>query len=543
MSNGIYTISKPQNEPVGGYLPGSKEKAALKRELARMAATPREIPLIIGGKEVRTGNIGTCVMPHNHQHVLGTYHMAGETETRQAIEAALAAGRQWADTPWHQRLAVFLKAAELLAKKWRPVLTAATILGQSKTVMEAEADAACELIDFFRFNSFFLRQILEDQPNNLPAEYNRMEYRPLEGFVLAVTPFNFTAIGGNLASSPAMAGNTVVWKPASTSVYSNYLVMQLLQEAGLPDGVINFVPGPGRIVGPIALDHPRLAGIHFTGSTTVFNQMWGTVGQNIGRYRSYPRIVGETGGKDFAFVHKSADLDQLVPALLMGAYGYQGQKCSATSRAYIPQNLWPEVKKRLVEQIATIKMDDPANFTTYMGAVIDQPAFNSISGYLQYIRDADRAEIIAGGGCDARHGFFVEPTLAVTDDPLFKTMQEEIFGPVLTVYVYPDGDLDKAVALCESTSEYALTGSIFARERAAITRLERAFTNSAGNFYINDRTTGAVVGMQPFGGARASGTNEKAGSQMNLMRWLSPRCIKENFNAPTDYHLPLMQEK
>lgn len=541
-NNAIARILKPQNEQVPGYLPGSPEKTALKARLAEMVQSEIEIPLIIGGRQVRTGNTGTCIIPHNHAHVLATYHMAGETETAMAIEAALEAKKQWERMPWEHRLAVFLRAAELITGPWRHTLNAATMLGQSKSVYEADADAACELMDFFRYNSYFARQILEEQPDTLPGTLNRMEYRPLEGFVFAVTPFNFTAIGANLPASPAMLGNTVVWKPASTAVYANYQVMQLLQEAGLPDGVINFLPGAGRQVGPLVMNHPMLAGVHFTGSTAVFNQMWRTVGENVGHYRSYPRIVGETGGKDFLFAHPSADAEVLAAALIGGAFSYQGQKCSATSRAYLPESLWPAVRSRLVEEVATLKVGDVADFSNYMGAVIDQPAYDSIKAYIDHARQAEDAEIIAGGACDDSLGYFVQPTVIVTTNPLFKTMQEEIFGPVLTIYVYADGEYDEALTLCESTSVYALTGAIFARDRSAIVEMEERLAYSAGNLYINDKTTGAFVGLQPFGGGRASGTNEKVGSKQNMSRWLSPRIIKENFSPATDYRLELMQE-
>lgn len=542
MTNAISHISKPTNERVPDYLPGSFEKKALKAKLAELQQSTIEIPLIIGGRAVYTGRTGTCIIPHNQSQVLASYHMAGEKETALAIETALTAKKQWENTPWEHRLAVFLKAAELISGPWRSTLNAATMLGQSKSVYEADADAACELMDFLRYNSYFARQIFESQPDSVPGVFNRMEYRPLEGFVFAVSPFNFTAIGGNLPTSPAMLGNTLVWKPASTAVYSNYQVMRLLQAAGLPDGVINFLPGPGSVVGSQVMTHPMLAGIHFTGSTAVFNHMWHTVGVHAGRYRSYPRIVGETGGKDFLFAHPSAEVDELVAAIIGGGFSYQGQKCSATSRAYIPASIWPAVKTRLIEQVASIQVGDVADFTNYMGAVIDQPAFDSIKGYIDFARQADDAEIVAGGACDDRVGFFIQPTVIVTTNPLFKTMQEEIFGPVVTVFVYADKDYEGALALCESTSNYALTGAIFARDRAAIVDIEKQLCYSAGNLYINDKTTGAFVGLQPFGGARASGTNEKVGSKLNMTRWVSPRTIKENFRPSNDYRLDLMQE-
>ena len=542
MSNGVYRILNPKNEKMLGYLPGSEERQGLKARLAELREAAVEIPMIIGGREVRSGRVGRCIIPHDHARVLATYHMAGEAEVRMAVQSALDAGRAWAETPWDHRLAVFLRAAELISGPWRHTLNAATMLGQSKTVCEAEADAACELTDFFRFNSYFLRQILEEQPESVQGILNRMEYRPLEGFVFAVTPFNFTAIGGNLPGAPAVAGNTVVWKPASTAVFSNYYVMKVLEAAGLPDGVINFIPGPGSEVGPAVLAHPMLAGVHFTGSTAVFQEMWRTVAGNLDGYNGYPRLVGETGGKDFAFVHPSAEVDALIPALVAGAFSYQGQKCSATSRVYLPESLWPGVRPRLLEAVAGIRMGDPADFTHYMGAVIDRPAFEKIYGCLRFVRESDKAEIVAGGECDDAGGFFIRPTVIATQDPGFRTMREEIFGPVLTVFVYPDGDLEKALGLCAATSRYALTGAVFARDRAAIVAMERRLRHSAGNLYINDKTTGALVGCQPFGGSRMSGTNDKAGSRLNLLRWLSPRAIKENFNPPRDYRFGLMRE-
>lgn len=542
MPNTICRLLKPTNEQVPGYLPGSPEKKALKEKLTELQQSTIDIPLIIGGREVRTGRTGACIIPHNKAHVLGTYHLAGEEETAMAIQAAMEAKQAWEETPWEHRLSVFLKAAEMISGPWRQTLNAATMLGQSKSVYEADADAACELMDFFRYNSYFARQIMEEQPDSVPGVFNRMDYRPLEGFVFAVTPFNFTAIGGNLPTSPAMLGNTVVWKPASAAVYSNYQVMRLLMDAGLPDGVINFLPGRGASVGPIVMTHPMMAGIHFTGSTAVFNQMWRTVGENVGRYRSYPRIVGETGGKDFLFAHPSADVQSLAAAIIGGGFSYQGQKCSATSRVYIPESLWPKLKPRLIEQVTAIQAGDVTDFTNYMGAVIDQHAFDSIKSYIDFARQADDADIIAGGECDDRVGFFIQPTVIVTTNAAFKTMQEEIFGPVVTVYIYADELIDEALSLCETTSDYALTGAIFARDRAAIVDMESRLRYSAGNLYINDKTTGAFVGLQPFGGSRASGTNEKVGSKQNMTRWLNPRTIKENFMPATDYRNELMRE-
>lgn len=541
MSNAVAKIIKPVNEQVLPFLPGSPDRASLKAKLQEMKQQKIDIPLIIGGKEVRTGNTANCIIPHNKKHVLATYHLAGEKEIRMAIEAAVEAKKAWEKMPWEHRLAIFMKAAELLGGPWRDTLNAATMLGQSKTAYEADADSACEIMDFFRYNAFFMRQIIEEQPECIPGIFNRMDYRPLEGFVFAVTPFNFTAIGANLPTSPAMVGNTVLWKPASTSVYSNYFLMRLLEEAGLPAGVINFVPGPGSVVGPIVLADKNLAGIHFTGSTGVFNDMWREIAANLEKYIGYPRIVGETGGKDWVFAHSSADVDALVTAIIGGGYSYQGQKCSATSRVYIPESLWPEVREKLLAEMATIKVGDVEDFTNYMGAVIDQKAYDSIKSYIDYAREAADAEIIFGGGCDDSVGFFIDPTLILTTNPRFKTMEEEIFGPVVTIFVYQDHDLDGAIDLCDKTSPYALTGAIFSQDRMALVDLEKRLSYAAGNLYLNDRTTGAFVGLQPFGGARASGTNEKLGKQ-NMSRWMSPRTIKECFNPSKDYRIGLMVE-
>ncbi|WP_022663786.1 L-glutamate gamma-semialdehyde dehydrogenase [Desulfospira joergensenii] len=542
MSNGMYKITKPENEQVLSYLPGSPEKMELKKCLERMISDPVEIPLIINGREIRTGITGTCIVPHEKSRILATFHKAGPREIEMAIQASLDAKKKWMAMDWDHRLAVFLKAAELISGKWRQILNAATMLGQSKTVYEADADSACELMDFFRFNAYYVRQLLEEQPRCSKGMFNRIEYRPLEGFVFAVTPFNFTAIGGNLPTSPAMSGNTIVWKPASTAVLSNYYVMKLLQEAGLPDGVINFIPGDGSIVGPAVTAHPMLAGIHFTGSTATFNSLWKSVAKNLETYRSYPRIVGETGGKDFLFAHASADSVSLVHAIIGGGFSYQGQKCSATSRVYIPQSLWNQVRQGLEKEMADLKTGDVEDFTHYMGAVIDQKAFDTISSYIDRARSSEKAEILMGGNCDDSQGFFVSPTIIETSDPHFITMEEEIFGPVVTVFVYEDGDFEKTLDLCESTSPYALTGAVFARDREVIQEVEKRLAYSAGNLYINDKTTGAFVGLQPFGGARASGTNEKVGSKQNISRWMSPRTIKENFNPAKDYRLPLMEE-
>ena len=543
MSNALFYLEESQNEPTLDYRPGSLEKGVLKNQLAKMRGTEIEIPLIIGGKEVRTGNTGKCIIPHNKHHVLATYHKAGEKEVQAAIEAALDVKHEWENVPWEHRAAIFLKAAEMIAGTWRPVLNAATMLNQSKTVYQSEIDAACEVIDYLRLNAYFMTQIYKDQPFSSPGGWNRMEYRPLEGFVFAVTPFNFTAIACNLVASPALMGNVVLWKPASTAIYSGYYLMKIFEQAGVPAGVINFLPGSGGQVGTPAMNNEWLAGIHFTGSNGVFNDMWETVAANIRKYRAYPRIVGETGGKDFVFVHNSADIDSLVAALIRGSFEYQGQKCSATSRAYIPESLWPEIKGKLLSEIASIKMGDVEDFTNFMSAVIDQAAFNTIKSYIDYARNSSEAEIIAGGKCDDSQGFFIEPTVILTTNPKFKTMEEELFGPVLTIYIYKDNELEQALRLCDETSPYGLTGSIFASDRKAIVELEKRLRHAAGNFYINNKTTGAVVGQQPFGGSRASGTNDKAGSKINLLKWTSIRTISETFIPPADYRYPFLAEK
>jgi len=542
MSGRQTDIIHPVNEPVLGYLPGSAERAALKAELIRLREETIDIPLIIGGQEIHSGETGECRIPHHHRHLLGTYQRAGDSHTHLAIDAAAHAAPGWAQTRWEDRLAVFQKAAELISGPYRMQLNAATILGQGKGVFQAEIDAACELADFLRFNAHFAAQIYRQQPFSVPGERNQLEYRPLEGFVLAISPFNFTAIAGNLAAAPAMLGNTVIWKPASSAVYSAHLLMQIFQEAGLPDGVLNFLPGSGRAIAATALADPALAGVHFTGSTTVFQSIWQTIGRHITRYRNYPRIVGETGGKDFVILHPSADQRAAVTALIRGAYEYQGQKCSAASRAYIPQALWESVCSDLTGAIQDIKMGSPEDFSTFVNAVIDQAAFDKITGILNDVKSHPDARILAGGRGDAGEGYFIEPTLIQADQPDFRTMVEEIFGPVLTVFVYPDEAYEETLKLCDQTSIYGLTGAVFARERQAITTARRILVNAAGNFYINDKPTGAVVGQQPFGGARASGTNDKAGSMLNLSRWLSPRTIKENFNPPLNYRYPLMEQ-
>jgi 1-pyrroline-5-carboxylate dehydrogenase len=543
MSNAIFSIPVPGNEPVRSYAPGSAEKKSLKKRLDEMMAEEIEIPILIGGREVRTGNLGTAVCPHDHKHVLARYHQAGAAEVQAAADAARDAWHDWSETSWEARAAVLLKAAELLAGPWRDTLNASTMLNQSKTVFQAEIDSACELVDFWRYNPYFMRHLYTDQPLSPTGVWNRVEYRPLEGFVFAVSPFNFTSIGGNLPTAPALMGNTVLWKPASTSVLSNYYIAKLLQAAGLPDGVINFIPGKASKVGDPVLAHPDFAGIHFTGSTPVFQDMWKTIGANIPSYKSYPRIVGETGGKNFVFAHPSADVPALVAGLIRGAFEYQGQKCSAGSRAYIPSSLWPEVRERMVAELEEVRMGSPVDFRNFVAAVIDEPSFDRIMGFIDHAKSSSEAEIVAGGNGDKSEGYFIEPTVVKTTDPHFRLMTHEIFGPVLTVFVYDDLKLDETLELCNTTSPYALTGAIFARDRGVIERMARALRHAAGNFYINDKPTGAVVGQQPFGGARASGTNDKAGSMLNLVRWVSQRAIKETFVPPADFRYPFLGEK
>ncbi len=542
VNNAVINIPEPVNEPILGYAPGSPERAALKKALDEMADKKLDIPLIIGGKEVRTGNMGKVTMPHDHGHVLAEYHKASPKEVQQAIDCAVASQKMWQSFRWEERAAIMLKAAELISVKYRFLLNAGAMLVGGKTAFQAEIDAACELIDFLRFNAKYAQQIYENQPVSSTGVWNYVQHRPLEGFVFAVTPFNFTAIAGNLPTAPALMGNTVVWKPASSLVYTPYLIMQILEEAGLPPGVINFVPGSGADVGDVCLADPNLSGIHFTGSTRVFQGMWKKVGENIANYKSYPRIVGETGGKDFIFAHASAEAKGLATAIVRGAFEYQGQKCSAASRAYIPKSLWPAVQEEVKLQLDDIKMGDPRDFSNFVGAVIDKAAFDSISSYIQYAKENDGAEILFGGGCDDSKGYFVEPTVILASDPKFKTMVEEIFGPVITIYVYDDEKFAETLELCDTSSPYALTGSIFAKERAVISQAMAALEHSAGNFYINDKPTGAVVGQQPFGGGRASGTNDKAGSAANLMRWVSTRTVKETFVPPTSYRYPFLDE-
>ena len=544
MANAKYRVPFPPNEPIKNHAPGSPEREELRATLAKLKGRQIEIPLIIGGKEVKTGKLGQCVIPHDHQQIIATYHQAGEKEVQMAIETALEARRQWAAMDWHDRVSVFLKASHLLAGPWRSVVNGSSVLGQSKTAYQAEIDAACEFIDFLRFNSYYAMEIFEQQPPYSPTGiWNRMDYRPLEGFVFAATPFNFTSIAGNLPSAPAIVGNVSLWKPASNAVYSAYHTMKLFQEAGLPDGVINFIPGPGAAVGPAVMASRHLAGIHFTGSTDTLQTIWETVGRNIRNYRSYPRIVGETGGKDFVVVHRSAHIQALGVALIRGAYEYQGQKCSAASRAYIPKGIWGNLKDFMISELKTVKMGDPEDFTNFMTAVIDKAAFTKITGYIDHIKKSDEAEIVFGGGYDDSKGFFIEPTLAVTTNPHFLTMEEEIFGPVLTVYVYQDDKYEEILHLCDETSPYGLTGGIFAQDRQALVTAERILVNAAGNFYINDKPTASLVAQQPFGGSRASGTNDKSGSSLNTLRWVTPRAVKETFVPPLDYRYPFMAEK
>jgi 1-pyrroline-5-carboxylate dehydrogenase len=540
--SGTFNIPRPRNEPVLSYAPGSPERAALKGALGSVGAEQPEIPVVVGGRQIRTGQTHDVVSPHCHQRVLARVHQADRAGIEGAVKAAVEAQRDWGHWRFEDRAAVFLKAADLLAGQYRQVLNAATMLGQSKTAFQAEIDSACELIDFLRFNVHFAERIYQEQPDSPAGMWNRMDYRPLEGFVYAVTPFNFTAIGGNLPTAPALMGNAVVWKPAGTAALSNWHFFRLLEEAGLPPGVINFLPGDSIEVSRVLLSDRRLAGIHFTGSTPVFQSLWKTVGDNLAGYAGYPRIVGETGGKDFILAHASADVEALAVGMVRGAYEYQGQKCSAASRAYIPDTLWPAVRDRVVAMLRDIRMGDVADFSNFMGAVIDRKAFTRIREHLERARQDSGVEVVAGGGTDDSVGFFVEPTLLRVDDPGYRLMCEEIFGPVLTVHVYPAAHWAETLTLVDRTGPYALTGAVFSRDRAALAEADRALRHAAGNYYINDKPTGAVVGQQPFGGGRASGTNDKAGSVLNLHRWVSPRAIKETFVPAKDYRYPFMQE-
>jgi len=538
---GVRRVPEPVNDPNRSYAPGSPERAELKARLKAMAAERIEIPLIIGGREIRTGRTAQAVMPHDHSHVLADYHLADAEHVEQAIAASAAARREWASWPWEDRAAVILRAAELLATSSRATIVAATMLGQSKTVYQAEIDAASEMIDFWRFNTYFAQELYNEQPVSSPGMWNQMEYRALEGFVYAISPFNFTAIGGNLTTAPALMGNTIVWKPAATAMLSGYYTLRVLEEAGLPPGVINLVPGDSVQITRILLDSPDLAGVHFTGSTAVFNSIWKTVGENVGKYRGYPRLVGETGGKDFIVAHPSADPAAVAVAIARGGFEYQGQKCSAASRVYVPESLWNEVRDRTVGMMQEIKVGDVRDFRNFVSAVIDQKAFTKISGYLD---DAKKnARVLQGGAANGDEGYFVHPTLIQTEDPGYRTMCEEIFGPVVTAYVYPDANWHETLAVVDRTSPYALTGAIFSRDRKGVREAMSALRNAAGNFYVNDKPTGAVVGQQPFGGARGSGTNDKAGSKLNLVRWVNARTVKETFAPPRDYKYPFMAEE
>jgi len=535
-----YRVPIPVNEPIRSYAPATSERQALKNKLAAMSAEKIEIPIIIGGKEIRTGNTGTQVMPHRHAHVLATWHKAGAKEVEQAIKAAAEARREWASWNFEDRASVFLRVAEMMAATWHETTNAATMLNQSKTPHQSEIDAVCESIDFLRFNVHFAEQIYDNQPVNAPGMWNRLDYRPLEGFIYTVTPFNFTSIGTNLSSAPAVMGNSVVWKPASSTIYSNYYIFKLFEAAGLPPGVINFVPGDAGVISDVLLNHSDLAGIHFTGSTAVFQKMWRTVGENISKYKTYPRLVGETGGKDFILAHASAEPDALITAIIRGGFEYQGQKCSAASRVYIPDSLWKRIKDKLIETTNSLSIGDVSDFRNFMGAVIDRAAFQKLAGYIQEAQRSDDAQVIAGGETDDSVGYFIRPTLIQARRPDYRTMCEELFGPVVTLYVYPEGQWNEILSIVDTTSPYGLTGGVFAADRTAIADANRVLRFAAGNFYVNDKPTGAVVGQQPFGGSRASGTNDKAGSMMNLLRWVSCRTIKENFVPPTDYRYPFM---
>jgi 1-pyrroline-5-carboxylate dehydrogenase len=542
MSNAFFNVPKAVNEPVKSYAKGSAERAALLKEYERMYHQhPIDVPMYIGSKEIRTEDKKRMAPPHEHAKTIGHFNYGDSTHVHAAIDAALEARKAWANLPWQDRAAVFLRAADLLAGPFRERMNASTMLAQSKNVFQAEIDAACELIDFFRFNVQYMTQIYKEQPESLPGMWNRLEYRPLEGFVFAVTPFNFTSIAANLCAAPAMMGNVVVWKPAETQVYSAQVIMELFKEAGLPDGVINMITVDGPTAGDIVFNHKEFAGLHFTGSTAVFRALWKTIGSNLEKYRSYPRIVGETGGKDFVVAHGSANPLEVATALARGAFEFQGQKCSAASRAYIASSIWPAVKQSLVEQVNSFTIGTPGNTANFVNAVIDERAFDKIAGYIDFCKGQSDSEIIAGGTYDKSTGYFINPTVVVTTNPRFRTMVEEIFGPVLTIFVFEDSQFEETLTMVDGTSEYALTGSIMAKDRYAIDRATKALENAAGNFYINDKPTGAVVGQQPFGGARGSGTNDKAGAAMNLLRWVSARTIKETFITPTDYRYPFLE--
>lgn len=541
MNNALFSFKMPANLPVKTYAPGSEERELLKQALKQIESETIDIPLIIGGKEVRTGNTGKVVMPHDHGHVLATYHKAGEKEVQMAIDAALEAHKAWEEMPWQERAAITLKAAALLEGKYRYIINAATMLGQSKNPFQAEIDSACEAVDFLRYNVYYASQIYADQPVSDTASINKIEYRPLEGFVFTVTPFNFTAIASNLNMSPVLMGNTTIWKPSTTSLLSNYYLMKIYMEAGVPAGVINFLPGSGATIGGVALNHPKLAGVHFTGSTGVFNGFWQTIASNMGKYVSYPKLVGETGGKDFIFAHNSADKQALATAIVRGAFEFQGQKCSAASRAYIPKSIWNEVKEAVGGMLSRIKMGDVREFTNFVNAVIDETSFDNCMNYINAAKDAKDAEVIFGGKGDKSKGYFVEPTVILTTNPYYASMEEEIFGPIITIYVYDDAKFDETLKLCDTTSPYALTGAVWANDRTTLLKMANALKYAAGNIYFNDKPTGAVVGQQPFGGARASGTNDKAGSYLNLVRWTNPRAIKETLVPPTDFMYPTFE--
>ena len=540
MLKGFFNVPKATNEPVKSYAPGTPEREELQAMYQQMMSQEIDVPMYIGSEEVRTNDKRKMSPPHNHQHVLGYYNYGDASHVKAAIDAALAAKSDWEALPWEQRAAIFLRAAELVAGPYRAKINASTMLAQSKNAYQAEIDAACEYIDFLKFNVEYMTQIYKEQPGSLPGIWNRLEYRALEGFVFAITPFNFTSICGNLSVAPALMGNVVVWKPAETQVYSAQVLMEIFKEAGLPDGVINMVIADGPTAGDVVFNHRDFAGLHFTGSTGVFRHLWKTIGNNIEKYRSYPRIVGETGGKDFIVAHKSADAAEVATGIARGAFEYQGQKCSAASRAYIPSNIWPAVKEQLVKDVNSFKIGEPSDFSNFINAVIDERSFDKIAGYIDYVKSQDDAEIIAGGTYDKSKGYFINPTVVVTTNPKFRTMCEEIFGPVITIYVYNENEFSEVLKLVDETSEYALTGAIFSKDRYAIAEATQALANAAGNFYINDKPTGAVVGQQPFGGARGSGTNDKAGAAMNLLRWTSARTIKETFNAPKDYRYPFL---
>jgi len=543
MSTGFFKVPVAENEEIVNYAPGTIERTRLKQSIQEALSSVIDIPMIINGKEVRSGNKIPVSPPHNHKHILGYYHRGDGSHVQMAIRAALEAKKSWAELPWENRASVFLKAASLLAGKYRSRINAATMIGQSKNAFQAEIDAACELIDFYRFNVQFMTEIYSQQPQSAPLTWNRLEQRPLEGFVFALTPFNFTSIAGNLPTAPALMGNTVVWKPSNTQIYSARVIMEVLMEAGLPDGVINLVFVSGPVAGKEIFTHPDFAGIHYTGSTEVFQNIWKTIGENIHNYKSYPRIVGETGGKDFVIAHNSANVEQLATALVRGAFEYQGQKCSAVSRAYIPKSIWPELREKMGVFLAEIKMGQPEDFRNFFNAVIDQASFDKLSAVIDKAGEDKDAEVIFGGGYDKSVGYFIEPTVILTNDPYYITMQEELFGPILTVFIYDDEKWEETLEILDKTSIYALTGAVFSKDRYAVELATKKLQNAAGNFYINDKPTGAVVGQQPFGGARGSGTNDKAGSVINLLRWVQPRTIKENFRPPNDYRYMFMQEE